>query len=210
MSRPVQRALGRHASGREQAIDATCGEGSESMRRRGVRHDGMAALAPGGRRAVAAQAPAGSTAPELLFPVEHWHNHSSSIVEHPDGHLLVTWFHGSGERTADDVELLGAWQREGTTTWTAPAASPTRPAIPTPIPRCSSTARHALAAVADHPRQRVAHRADEGEDDADVAGRRGAARGTPARSCTSRPVIASPRSRAARPIASPAAALPER
>lgn len=69
----------------------------------------------------AAQAPAGYFRAELLFPVEHWHNHSSSIVEHPDGHLLVTWFHGSGERTADDVELLGAWQRRGTTTWTPSA-----------------------------------------------------------------------------------------
>ena len=38
------------------------------------------------------------------------------MVEHPDGDLLVTWFHGSGERTADDVEVLGAWQRKGTTT----------------------------------------------------------------------------------------------
>jgi predicted neuraminidase len=79
---------------------------------------------------VAAQGPAGTYQAELLFPVEHWHNHSSSIVEHPDGHLLVTWFHGSGERTADDVELLGAWQRRGGTTWTPPARLADTPGYP--------------------------------------------------------------------------------
>ncbi|MDX2154363.1 MAG: exo-alpha-sialidase [Bryobacteraceae bacterium] len=45
---------------------------------------------------------------ELIFPLESWHNHSSSIVELPNGDLLVCWFHGSGERTADDVRIEGA------------------------------------------------------------------------------------------------------
>lgn len=79
---------------------------------------------------VAAQAPAGRFRSELLFPLEHWHNHSSSIVEHPDGHLLVTWFHGSGERTADDVELRYGWQRAGTATWTSPAGLADTPGYP--------------------------------------------------------------------------------
>src|SRR5687768_771390 len=35
---------------------------------------------------------------ELVFPLEHWHNHSSMVVELPDGDLFVCWFHGSGER----------------------------------------------------------------------------------------------------------------
>src|SRR6266567_7206972 len=49
---------------------------------------------------------------ELIFPPEKWHNHSSSIVELPNGDLLVCWFHGSGERTADDVLIQGArWNR---------------------------------------------------------------------------------------------------
>ncbi len=49
---------------------------------------------------------------ELLFPLESWHNHSSSIVELPNGDLFVTWFHGSGERTADDVMIQAArWNR---------------------------------------------------------------------------------------------------
>ena len=38
---------------------------------------------------------------ELIFPLEHWHNHASCIVECHNGDLLVCWFHGSGERTAD-------------------------------------------------------------------------------------------------------------
>ena len=38
---------------------------------------------------------------ELIFPPEKWHNHSSSIVELPNGDLLACWFHGpaSGRRT---------------------------------------------------------------------------------------------------------------
>jgi predicted neuraminidase len=50
---------------------------------------------------------------ELIFPLESWHNHSSSVVELPNGDLLVCWFHGSGERTADDVKIEGArWSKQ--------------------------------------------------------------------------------------------------
>ena len=55
---------------------------------------------------------------ELIFPLEHWHNHASAIVECPNGDLLVCWFHGSGERTADDVKVEGARLRKGSKTWT--------------------------------------------------------------------------------------------
>jgi predicted neuraminidase len=54
---------------------------------------------------------------ELLFPLEHWHNHGSCIVECPNGDLLVCWFHGSGERTADDVKVEGARLRKGAKQW---------------------------------------------------------------------------------------------
>jgi hypothetical protein len=54
---------------------------------------------------------------ELLFPLETWHNHASCIVETPEGDLLVCWFHGSGERTADDVKIEGARKRRGAKTW---------------------------------------------------------------------------------------------
>ncbi|MBM3840347.1 MAG: neuraminidase (sialidase)-like protein [Verrucomicrobia bacterium] len=56
---------------------------------------------------------------ELIFPLEHWHNHASCIVEAPNGDLLVCWFHGSGERTADDVKIEGARKRKGETRWSA-------------------------------------------------------------------------------------------
>ena len=56
---------------------------------------------------------------ELLFPLEHWHNHGSCIVECPNGDLLVCWYHGSGERTADDVLVLGARQKKSANQWSA-------------------------------------------------------------------------------------------
>jgi predicted neuraminidase len=52
-----------------------------------------------------------------LFPPEHWHNHASCIVELPNGDLLVCWYNGSGERTADDVKVEGMRKRKGTTRW---------------------------------------------------------------------------------------------
>ena len=54
---------------------------------------------------------------ELIFPPEHWHNHGSCIVECPNGDLIVCWFHGSGERQADDVKIEGARLRKGGTQW---------------------------------------------------------------------------------------------
>jgi predicted neuraminidase len=54
---------------------------------------------------------------EPIFPLEHWHNHGSCLVEAPNGDLIVCWFHGSGERTADDVKVEGARLRKGAATW---------------------------------------------------------------------------------------------
>lgn len=54
---------------------------------------------------------------EIIFPLESWHNHASCIVETPKGDLLVCWFHGSGERTADDVKIEGARKRKGARKW---------------------------------------------------------------------------------------------
>ena len=54
---------------------------------------------------------------ELIFTPEHWHNHSSSIVELPNGDFFVSWFHGSGERQSDDVKIEGARWRKATGTW---------------------------------------------------------------------------------------------
>lgn len=67
---------------------------------------------------------------ELIFPPETWHNHSSSIVELPDGDFLVCWFHGSGERTADDVKILGARLSKSTGKWSAPFELADTPGFP--------------------------------------------------------------------------------
>jgi predicted neuraminidase len=67
---------------------------------------------------------------ELIFPLEHWHNHASTIVELPGGDLLVCWFHGSGERTADDVVVRGARLRTGSRTWSAPFLLADTPGYP--------------------------------------------------------------------------------
>lgn len=72
----------------------------------------LLALAPGAARAATPFHRA-----ELIFPLEHWHNHGSSIVETPGGDLFVCWFHGSGERQADDVKIEGARLRKGARNW---------------------------------------------------------------------------------------------
>lgn len=52
-----------------------------------------------------------------IFPSEAWHNHASCVVESPRGELIVCWFHGSGERKADDVRVEGARWRRGSKQW---------------------------------------------------------------------------------------------
>ncbi len=57
---------------------------------------------------------------ELVFPFQDEHTHGSSIVQLPNGDLLAAWFQGNGERTADDVRIMGARQKKGATTWSVP------------------------------------------------------------------------------------------
>lgn len=54
---------------------------------------------------------------ELVFPLHPKHNHAPGIVECPNGDLLVSWYRGSGERTADDVAVYGARKRAGSDKW---------------------------------------------------------------------------------------------
>jgi len=67
---------------------------------------------------------------ELIFPLEHWHNHGSCLVECPNGDILVCWFHGSGERRSDDVEILGARLVNATGQWTEPFPMADTPGFP--------------------------------------------------------------------------------
>ena len=66
----------------------------------------------------------------LIFPLQEKHVHSSSIVELPNGDLLVCWFKGSGERWANDVFIQGARLKKGEAKWSNPflmADSPDEP-----------------------------------------------------------------------------------
>ncbi|HTH47263.1 MAG TPA: exo-alpha-sialidase [Candidatus Limnocylindria bacterium] len=62
-------------------------------------------------------ADAGFHQAELIFAPESWHNHASCVVETPVGDLFACWFHGSGERTADDVRIEAARLPRGATNW---------------------------------------------------------------------------------------------
>ncbi len=54
---------------------------------------------------------------EFIFPLQDKHVHSSSVVECPNGDLLAVWFHGSGERRSNDVQVQGARLRDGKSEW---------------------------------------------------------------------------------------------
>jgi predicted neuraminidase len=57
---------------------------------------------------------------EFIFPFQNEHVHGSSLVMLPNGDMLAVWFQGSGERTADDVRIMGARLKNGIKTWSAP------------------------------------------------------------------------------------------
>lgn len=63
----------------------------------------------------------GSASPEfhaeLVFPLHPKHNHAPGIVECANGDLVVSWYRGSGERSADDVAVYGARKRKGESPW---------------------------------------------------------------------------------------------
>lgn len=77
---------------------------------------------------LSAEAPA--HAARAVFAPESRHNHSSSLVECPDGSLLVAWYRGSGERKADDVEIVGARLVRGSETWSEPFPLADTPGFP--------------------------------------------------------------------------------
>jgi predicted neuraminidase len=54
---------------------------------------------------------------EYIFPFQDEHVHGSSIVMLPDGDMLAAWFQGNGERTADDVRVMGSRLKSGSKTW---------------------------------------------------------------------------------------------
>lgn len=67
---------------------------------------------------------------ELVFPLHAQHNHAPGIVECPNGDLLVSWYRGSGERSADDVAVFGARKKKGETAWSEPFLLADTPGFP--------------------------------------------------------------------------------
>jgi predicted neuraminidase len=66
---------------------------------------------------------------EDIFPLDVLHNHASSIVRLPDGELFVCWYRGSGERDADDVRIMAARKKPGST-WSVPFVLADVPGFP--------------------------------------------------------------------------------
>jgi predicted neuraminidase len=66
----------------------------------------------------------------LVFPLHQQHNHASCIIECPNGDLLVCWYRGSGERTADDVAIMGSRLRRGGSNWSEPFVMADTPGFP--------------------------------------------------------------------------------
>lgn len=66
----------------------------------------------------------------LIFPLQAQHAHGSSLVELPNGDYLAAWFLGSGERTADDVKIMGARLIKGKQKWSEPFLLADTPGIP--------------------------------------------------------------------------------
>ncbi len=50
---------------------------------------------------------------ELIFELQTDHVHGSSVLPLENGDVLATWFQGSGERTADNVKIMGARRTSG-------------------------------------------------------------------------------------------------
>jgi predicted neuraminidase len=81
---------------------------------------------------------------ELIFPLQAKHVHSSCIVECPNGDLLTTWFHGSGERESPDVVIQGSRLRRGATAWSEVFLMADTPYLPDCNPVLFIDANHEL------------------------------------------------------------------
>jgi predicted neuraminidase len=67
---------------------------------------------------------------QFIFPLQDQHVHSSSLVALPSGDLLACWFQGSGERKADDVQIMGARLKKGARQWGDPFLMADTPGFP--------------------------------------------------------------------------------
>jgi len=65
-----------------------------------------------------------------IFPPVDKHVHASSIIECPNRDLLTCWFHGSGERWADDVVIRGSRLKKGALEWSTVFVMADTPGFP--------------------------------------------------------------------------------
>lgn len=80
---------------------------------------------------ILAQSPVLLTESSLeIFTPQSEHVHGSSLVALPNGDLLAVWFQGSGERTANDVRLMGSRKEKSSSTWSSPFLMADTPGIP--------------------------------------------------------------------------------
>ncbi len=56
----------------------------------------------------------------FIFPSQQLHVHGSTIVELSNGDFLASWFEGTGERTSDDVKIMGAKFISKSRSWSKP------------------------------------------------------------------------------------------
>ncbi len=80
----------------------------------------------------------------FIFPLQDKHVHSSSLVECPNGDLLACWFHGSGERQANDVQILGSRLKKGQSEWSTVFQMADTPGLPDCNPVLFIDARNRL------------------------------------------------------------------
>jgi predicted neuraminidase len=66
----------------------------------------------------------------LVFPLQEKHVHASSLVVLPNEDILIVWFEGSGERTSDDVKIMGSRLEKGINQWSEPFLMADTPNIP--------------------------------------------------------------------------------
>ena len=69
-------------------------------------------------------------AADAIFPPQAKHVHSSSLVELANGDLVACWYHGSGERQANDVVIQGARLRRGADSWSPVFLMADTPGLP--------------------------------------------------------------------------------
>ena len=67
---------------------------------------------------------------EFVFPFNPRHNHAPGIAELANGELIVSWYRGSGERSADDVAVWGSRLKSAGQSWSEPFLLTDTPGFP--------------------------------------------------------------------------------